>query len=110
MANKSKVIEKASTQLDAPGDGDGVVRMGKIQPAGSEVEVTVAAIDTSISFKLEYSDDGFSTSVDGPTETITANGTFVYPGAVGYEEVQPVFTAEVGGTAATVDFTIRLSY
>lgn len=109
---KSKFAKRTSTQLDAPGNGDAPLEIGKLQPAGVNLEVTVASIDTSVVIKVEYSDDGFSTTpVDGISYTLTANGIYQIPvSPVGGREMRPVFVSEAGGTGATVDFTLTASY
>ncbi|MFX1499334.1 MAG: hypothetical protein ACFFDH_00055 [Promethearchaeota archaeon] len=107
--SKSKVITKTHAQLTEPGNGE-VVDVAKIQPASGEYEVTVATIDTDVTVRMDYSDDGFSTVVQGAEYQIGANGTFVFKTAVGYRQMRPVFVAETGGTAVTLDIKSRLSY
>lgn len=105
-----KVQELAITQLTAPGDADSI-QMGSVQPASGQVEVTIATIDTSIDVNMEYSNTSdFASSVTGPVEQFTANGSYVLPMAVGYRYARLVFADEVGGTAATVDAVYKTFY
>jgi hypothetical protein len=106
---KSQFATKTHAQLDAAGNGE-VVELGKRQPASAEYEVTVANIDTSVDVRMDYSDDGFSTTIQGETHQLTANGTYVFKAAVGYRAMRPVFAAEAGGTAVTIDVVSKLSY
>lgn len=109
MALKTKVTTKTHVQLTAPGNAE-IVTIGNIQPASAAYEVTVATIDTSVAVRMDYSDDGFSTSVVGETNTIVADGVFVFPAVTRYRQMRPVFAAEVGGTAATVDIETTTAY
>ena len=96
-----------STQLTAAGNGDGVANTGLIGADSGELQVVVATIDTNVVVRVDHSDDAFTTTIPGPEQTITADGTYVFPIATSYERSRPVFVSEAGGTAATVDFTLR---
>jgi len=69
--------------------------------------VTVASINTSVVVALNGSIDGTNWSKVIANQTILANGTTHYNLANHpLQYVQPIFVSEVGGTAATVLFSI----
>ena len=102
----SKVYTKTNTQLTAPGNGD-TTNVHSFMPIGGWLEVTLASVDTSATVRVDYSNDGFTTTVSGTPVTMTADGSYALPIISGYEQMRPVFVSEVGGTAVTVDFTVN---
>ena len=77
--------------------------------ADVEIEVIVATVGTSVTLRAEYSNDDFTSSIYGASETFTADGTYVLPSGKGYKAVRLELVAEVGGTV-TVDGTLKTIY
>lgn len=98
----------ASTQLTAPGNGDGVVDCEVNSTVNLQLETTVASIDTSVSYRMQYSSvsNFASDTVLGPLRTVTANGVHGTGESPMRRYARPVFAAEAGGTAATVNFVV----
>lgn len=101
------VAIKTHAQLDAPGNGS-TLRLDDKGFTSGVGEITVASIDTNVTVRYDYSNDGFSTTIKGPEETYTANGVYAQPILNGYKACRPVFVAETGGTAATLDIVSKL--
>lgn len=95
-------------QLTAPGASDAPKEfVGANRPCA--VKVVVASINTSVTVRAELSNSStFASGVEFiGTETITANGTYYIPIPFALAQyVRGNFTAEAGGTDATVDFSI----
>lgn len=104
-----QVTKTTHAQLTAPGNGE-IVVSGTVQAAGGQGEITLAAVDTNVVVRYDYSNDNFSTTATGIPVTLTANGTHVVPVLPGYAQVRPVFVSEAGGTAATLDIVTKLFY
>lgn len=102
----SKVISQAFTQLTAPAQNTSWLDLGRISPAAADVEVIVAAINTDVTYTVQYSDDGSAVAASSPITARTANGTYISPVSPKHKYVRVNFTAETGGTAVTLDVTI----
>lgn len=103
-------IVHTETLLSAPGTTTARSLSGGYTKAF--VAYTVASINTSVSIRLEGSNDGSTWINLDPSgdKTITANGTDFYQ----LIDVTPLnirfnFVSEVGGTAATIQVIVRLS-
>jgi hypothetical protein len=73
---------------------------------------TVAAINTNVVLRLEGSMDGtnwFNLSSTNTDTTVTANGTNAFNVEAAVDQVRLNFVSESGGTAATIDATVRVS-
>ena len=100
-----RITKQTLTQLTAPGT-TAWVEMGRLKPASADLEVIVAAINTNVVVKVEYSEDGSAVAASSLSETITANGTYNIPLSVRYRLVRLNFVSEAGGTDATVDSSV----
>jgi hypothetical protein len=104
----TKIGSKPITQLTAPGNAAEVIDI-PTQPFSSGVcKVTAATVDTNVVVKMEYSDDGFTTKIDGETRTITADGTHSLAIVPGYKQGRLVFVSETTLTTATIDAVYEL--
>lgn len=112
--------DNTATQLTAPGVTTAVDVLGS---KNHTFQVTVAAVNTNITAKIEGTVDGTSyfilplesTAVTGLTitahvATITANGTYLlYVKDVAITNIRFRFATESGGTAATVNAILHSS-
>lgn len=77
------------------------------------VSVTIAAIDTSVTYHIEGSLDGGTVydnvAEGGVTETETANDTLLYKITGPFTHLRLVFDSEVGGAAVTLTGRVRSS-
>ncbi len=103
-----------ATQLTAPAASEALECLGATQHS---IDLTVASIDTDVVFHLEGSVDGTNfgvlrmanTAVTGlaisaNVATVTANDTFILAVEnAPLEKIRINWTAENGGTAATLD-------
>lgn len=76
------------------------------------VAAVVAAINTNVVLRVEGSMDGtnwFNLDVSNSDTTITANGTYGFNVEAAIDSIRLTFVSESGGTAVTVDATVRVS-
>jgi hypothetical protein len=97
-----------STQLTAAGVADNIA---DTKGANSlSCEFVVAAINTNVIVRLEFSNDrAFASGVYfTPELTITANGNYAISSAPVKRYCRARFVSEAGGTAATVDVNMNI--
>ena len=97
------------TQLTAAGSTAAVSMLGYTR---AFITLLVASIDTNVVVRIEGTNDGTNwtnLSTANTDTTITANGTysFVFVGCPA--SIRVTFVSESGGTAATIDTTVRVS-
>lgn len=92
------------TALTAPAAGS-TSDVQVYAPSTYSLITTVASVDTNVSVELQGSIDNsnWATIVSA---TITGNGTYQSTGTGAFKYIRPNFTAEVGGTNATVTFSV----
>lgn len=96
-------------QLTAPGVTSAFSMVGYKH---ATVSVTVATINTSVTLRVEGSLDGtnwFNLSANDTDTTYTANGTYGFVVEATVDNIRLNFVSEAGGTAATVNGTVRVS-
>jgi len=108
-ARPPDILFNTYTVLTAPGSGEStsVYLPPSIVAKNFTLFVTVASINTNVIVALEGSIDGTNWSKIIANTTITANGTTHYNVANHpVKFIRPVFVSELGGTAATVLFSV----
>jgi hypothetical protein len=101
--------ENTWAQLTAPGVTAAFSTVGYKRITAA---YTVAAINTNVVLRLEGSMDGtnwFNLSSTNADTTVTTNGTNAFNVEAAVDQVRLNFVSESGGTAATVDATVRVS-
>lgn len=97
-------------QLTAPGSTSAFSMVGYTR---ATIAVVVAAINTNVVLRVEGSMNGtnwFNLSATNTDTTITANGTYAFNvSSVAADNIRLTFVSESGGTAATIDATVRVS-
>lgn len=76
------------------------------------IAAVVAAINTNVVLRAEGSMDGtnwFNLDANNSDTTITANGTYGFNVEAAIDNIRLTFVSESGGTAVTVDATVRVS-
>lgn len=97
------------TQLTAPGSTAAFSMVGYKR---ATIAVLIAAINTSLVVRVEGSMDGtnwFNLSPTNTDTTITSNGTYGFNVEAAIDNIRLTFVSETGGTAVTVDGTVRVS-
>lgn len=96
----TNIVSTTIAQLDAPGTSTSIAVPGK---GNGTFAYTIATIDTSVTVSLEGSVNGSNwfTLVSGVTST--SNGTYFHSWSTPVSNVRINFSAEVGGTNATID-------
>lgn len=97
-------------QLTAPGSTSAFSLVGYNK---ATVSVVVASINTNVVLRVEGSMNGtnwFNLNASNVDTTITANGTYGFnASSVVADSIRLTFVSESGGTAATIDATVRVS-
>lgn len=97
-----------STQLTEAGVGDSIANT--LGASSLSCEFIVAAINTNVVVRLEFSDDRTfgSGAYFSPELTITANGNYAISSAPVKRYCRARFVSETGGTDATVDINMNV--
>lgn len=102
-------VEFTEPQLTAPGTTASRSFAGY---ALATIQVDVASINTSVTLRIEGSNNGttwFNMSTSSTDTVITANGPYGFQFESCPEFVRVNFVSEVGGTSATIDVITRFS-
>lgn len=101
-------VKTTNAQLTAPSSTDAVTCVGY---KNITIQFVIAAIDTSVTLRAEGTLDGTNWFNLSPTNTdsvFTANGTNAFNIEATMDAVRLTMVSELGGTAVTVDSTVRV--
>ena len=110
VAASAAHVKHVESQLTAPSTSTNSRNMDGYSKGC--IQVVVANINTSVTLRVEGSNDNtnwFNISTSNTDTTFTANGCYAFQFDSCPQHVRTTFVSEVGGTSATIDVITRFS-